>query len=162
MISKIKNHTFFKNKFYLFPYFPIIFGIVIYIFFRSNSLMLFKWLNVLFPMSEIEPIREYTLLLTPYLPDWFLFSLPDGLWMFSFVCFIFSIWGNKLNFNTIFWITFVFLISISHEFGQLFNYFPGTFDIYDITFYLLGALIPILLFTNLSLYFKSKNYEKLF
>ena len=157
MNSKIKNHPFFKNKFYLFPFFPIILGVIIYIFFRSNSLILFKWLNTIFPISKIEPIREYALLLTPYLPDWFLFSLPDGLWMFSFVCFVFSIWGNKLNINTVFWIVFVFLISISHEFGQLFNYFPGTFDIHDITFYLLGVLIPILLFTNLNISFKVKK-----
>ena len=150
-----------RNKFLLLPYISIMFGVLIYFFFRSNSLILFKWLNIIFPTSEIKLIREYTLILTPYLPDWFLFSLPDGLWMFSFVCFVFTIWGNKLNLNTLFWVILVFLISISHEFGQLFNYFPGTFDVYDITFYLLGVLIPILLFTNLKLSFKFKNYEKL-
>lgn len=133
------------------------FGVLIYFLFRSNNLILFKWLNIVFPMSDIDLIREHTLILTPYLPDWFLFSLPDGLWIFSFVCFIFTMWGNKLNFNTLFWVALVVLISISHEIGQFFNYFPGTFDILDIIFYLLGVIIPILLFTNLKQSLKLKK-----
>jgi len=137
-------------------------GVLIYLFFRSNSLILFKWLNLVFSASAIDQIRQYTLILTPYFPDWFLFSLPDGLWMFSFTCFIFTIWGNKLNFNTLFWIILAFLMAISHEFGQLFNYFPGTFDLLDIMFYIIGVLSPILLFTNFIKTFKFKNYEKLF
>jgi hypothetical protein len=40
-------------------------------------------------------------------------------------------------------------IAIVSEIGQWFGIVPGTFDVFDLLFYLAGTVLPILLFTNL-------------
>lgn len=82
------------------------------------------------------------------LPDWFLFSLPDGLWIFSYTSLVLLIWRNKINRENFFWIAIIPILIILSELGQLFNIVPGTFDLIDVLLYSLGAILPILIFTE--------------
>jgi len=64
-----------------------------------------------------------------------------------------------MNYESIFWIFIVPFIAILSEFLQLFNLISGTFDFIDLLFYILGTIIPIILYirtNNLNIY----NYEK--
>ena len=148
-------------RLFFFHMFSILTGTLIYLFFRNDSLLFFKWFDVFTSNPILKSVREYTLALNSFLPDWFLFSFPDGLWIFSYVCLVFLIWGNKINKNIILWILIILLLALTHEFGQLFEIFSGTFDYLDILFYVLGISIPVLFFTNIKLTLNLYKNEKL-
>jgi hypothetical protein len=40
------------------------------------------------------------------------------------------------------------MVAILSEIGQFFEIVPGTFDIFDLLFYILGTILPVLIFTN--------------
>jgi len=135
----------------------LIIGGLIYILFRTDSLVMFKWFATLSLDKPIEYLRDSTLPFKDQLPDWFLFSLPDGLWIFSIISFILLIWGNNINKQNLVWIFTIPFIAIASEIGQLFSIVPGTFDAIDLAFYITGAVFPIKIFTNNFLTFKTKK-----
>jgi len=122
-------------------------GGLIYILFRSKNLILFNWIDSF--NLPLENIRSSTIKFGLLLPDWFVFSLPDGLWLYSYLTLTLFIWGNRINTENIIWILLTPFIVIITEFGQLLNLFPGTFDFIDIVFYILGGILPIFLYTDL-------------
>jgi hypothetical protein len=123
----------------------ILFGGVIYIAFRSSSIILFKWIDYIMLIDPVENLRIVTLPYNEYLPDWFLYSLPDGLWMFSYSCIVLVIWERKITKYSLLWLLSLPMISILFEVLQYYDYFNGTFDIIDIIFYIFGSLLPILI-----------------
>ncbi|AFU69427.1 hypothetical protein P700755_002686 [Psychroflexus torquis ATCC 700755] len=123
-------------------------GGLIYVAFRTDSLLMFKWFSAASIDTPIELIRGMTLTAKNSLPDWFLFSLPDGLWIFSYTSLVLLIWRNKINRENFFWIAIIPILIILSELGQLFNIVPGTFDLIDVLLYSLGAILPILIFTE--------------
>ena len=123
----------------------ILFGGVIYIAFRSSSIILFKWIDYIVLIDPVENLRIVTLPYKEYLPDWFLYSLPDGLWMFSYSCIVLVIWKRKITKYSLLWLLSLPMISILFEVLQYYDCFNGTFDIIDIIFYIFGSLLPILI-----------------
>jgi len=130
----------------------LLIGGLIYIFFRTEKLIMLKWIENY--NTSILNIRTLTSAYYNKLPDWFLFSLPDGLWLFSYTSLVLLIWKNKINRENFFWIAIIPIFIILSEFGQLLNIVPGTFDLVDILLYSLGAILPILIFTE---YFNFKT-----
>ncbi|MDZ7846933.1 MAG: hypothetical protein U5L96_09250 [Owenweeksia sp.] len=124
-------------------------GGLIYIAFRSDTLLMFKYIAAISLDTPIEYLREITLTTKKYLPNWLLFSLPDGLWIFSYVTLTLFIWNNKITKENIFWITIIPCTVILFEIAQLLTFTPGTFDLVDLAFYLIGAALPISLFKKL-------------
>lgn len=103
---------------------PLLIGGLIYIGFRSKSLLLFKWFSLL---SLEELINLYRLNVKSIeLPGFILYSLPDGLWSYSFLEFI-GLFKVKL----LVWM--VVCLIISFEFLQLFSIIEGTFCFIDLT-----------------------------
>ncbi|MDC0204547.1 hypothetical protein OAJ65_01995 [Flavobacteriales bacterium] len=127
---------------------PLLLGSLIYISFRSDTLLIFKFFSALSIDTPIEYLRENTMGLKQYLPDWFLFSLPDGLWVFSYVSLMLLIWNNTISKYNIFWIILIPIIAVLSEFGQSIKITPGTFDPLDLIFYILGTFFSLLIFTN--------------
>ena len=123
----------------------ILLGGVIYIAFRSSSIILFKWIDYIVLIDPVENLRIVTLPYKKYLSKWFLYSLPDGLWMFSYSCIVLVIWKRKITKYSLLWLLSLPMISILFEVLQYYNYFNGTFDIVDIFFFLMGSLLPILI-----------------
>ena len=124
----------------------IFFGGVIYIAFRSSSITLFKWLYDIPVIDDfVKNLRISTLPYKEYIPDWFLYSLPDGLWMFSYSCIILIIWKRVINKYSLIWLLILPILSILIEFLQYYDYFNGTFDVLDIVFFIFGSLLPILI-----------------
>ncbi len=128
--------------------FAILSGGLIYVLFRHDSLKMFSWFEIINISNAISEIRLFTLPLSIYLPDWFLYSLPDGLWLFSYISFLLVVWGNTISKHNIHWVLLVPLIAILSEIGQLIKLVPGTFDIVDLGFYLSSTALPILIFAN--------------
>lgn len=135
----------------------LIIGGLIYISFRTDHLLMFKWFAALSLDSQIEILRDTTFTLREHLPNWFVFSLPDGLWIFSYVTLTLLIWGNSINKRNLFWVFLIPFIAISSELLQLFNIAPGTFDSIDLIFYIIGAISPFIFFINNSLISKIKT-----
>jgi hypothetical protein len=123
---------------------PLSIGSIIYILFRNDSLIMFDWFEKLNIIDEITSIRKNTLPLTAKIPNWFLFSLPDGLWIFSYISLILLVWDNKLNNSSIFWILIIPGLAVLSEILQFFDLCSGTFDVMDLIFYIAGVLTPIL------------------
>lgn len=132
-------------------------GTLIYLLFRVSTLNIFSWLNIFNIDFSNSLLRKFTLSKANVFPDWFLFSLPDGLWIFSYVNLMLLVWNFKINFQSIIWISIIPLVAIISEVGQSLGMIRGTFDFSDLLFYILGFILPII-FSHKNL--KLKYYEK--
>ena len=120
-------------------------GGLIYILFRSSTLKMFGWFTSLGMTDIINSARNLSLSYSSDLPNWIKFSLPDGLWIFSYVCLLLLIWSDNGIKKSIHWVLIIPIIAIFSEVGQLSNIVPGTFDPIDLVFYLLGTFSPFLI-----------------
>ena len=138
-----------SNSFYLINSIAgILLGSSIYIFFRSSGLIFFQWFKFLDIYDNIIYLRNSTLNYKIYLSDYCLYSLPDGLWVYSYVNFMFYL-SLKLRIPLFsFWLFLLPLIALMSEILQLVKIMPGQFDIFDFISYLLGLVIPILLISK--------------
>ncbi len=139
----MKKKTISISLYLFFVLFPLFFGGIIYLLFRSDILLMFKWIKYFGLNYWINFLKEYVGVYKPLLPNWFVYSLPDGLWVFSYTFLMILIWKDDKSRIRFFFIVFSFLLSIVLEFGQFLELIPGIFDFNDIIFIILGYLIPI-------------------
>jgi hypothetical protein len=115
---------------------------MIYLIFRPLSIKLFG----IFTESQLNviiDIREKVISLRNVLPKWVIYSLSDGLWLFSFSNLIILIFKNS-NFIFKRYIYLVpLLFAIIYEFLQWNKLRNGTFDIVDIIFYILFYFLSL-------------------
>jgi len=131
---------------------PLVLGGLIYISFRSVNLIMFGWFDSIGIHGLIYKIRE---LLTPFkrnIPKWIYFSLPDGLWVYSFSSVLILIWRDKLK-VAIAWLMIPFTSGCLVELAQFIKIFPGTFDVMDLIMTLSGITLSLLIL-------KHKRIEK--
>ncbi len=133
---------------------PVILGGIIYIVFRSDQLLLFNWLATI---DGVRTLNNYGN--TIHVFHWFKYSLPDGLWLYSYTSLMLEIWRYRINEQSLFWVFSLPFIALSSEFLQLFKIIPGTFDFIDLIFYSLGIILP--LYKSNVLIFNPKNHEKI-
>ena len=145
-----------KKQIVLGHLFTLTFGGLVYILFRQDTLKMFSWFDSFNLLEVLTEIRFFTLPLSEHLPHWLLYSLPDGLWLFSYISVLLVIWGNTISKQNIYWLLLVPVIAIFSEIGQFFKVISGTFDIIDLIFYIVGAVLPIFIFANS----KIMKYEK--
>lgn len=116
-------------------------GGIIYLAFRSESLLMFTWAKKLGLESQIEHLR---IIMQPYYPssEWMLFSLPDGLWVLSYVIMMSAVWKFQIREHWIL-IGLIPAIAICSELLQAIGVFPGTFDVSDLLTYIGSFLIGV-------------------
>ena len=94
---------FFLNKYfftYILHFSTLLIGSLIYIFFRSETLVLFTWIGYFENIHEfVYYLRGYTVELAIYFPLWFIYSYPDGMWVYSYVFLLLMIFDFKINRN---------------------------------------------------------------
>ena len=127
----------------LLSFLSLLIGVLIYLAFRSTDIILFKFLNYFGLKNLIHDFRHFTYDFKFILPNWFLYSLPDGLWLFSYQCIVLTIWKFSLNNNSLIWLFILPVLFILVEFLQLYDVLKGTFDWFDILFFIFGSLLPI-------------------
>lgn len=138
----------FSGKLFSAHILSLISGTLIYLLFRTSSLRVFSWLDF-FGISFINnKFRIKALSVNGNFPEWFLFSVPDGLWIFSYICLMLFIWKSEITFKNMLWISIIPLIAIGSEVSQIFGWVSGTFDFYDVIFYILGSILPFLFFNK--------------
>lgn len=136
----------YQNKPIFYHLVSLLLGGIIYIIFRSKNLKMFDWLDLIGIKNLFDKIRFSFQDNVFEIPKWIIFSLPDGLWTFSYICLTLYIWESEITRTSIVWITIVPLIAIISEIGQLYGLVSGTYDIMDLLFYIIGVISPFLLF----------------
>lgn len=116
-------------------------GGLIYVLFRSESLLMFSWLEYIGLNIQIEIIRGIVANHVVSLPNIIIYSLPNALWYLSGLMVFSSIWGNGKARST--WMVSFSVLAIGAELGQLFGFVKGTYAHSDIALMLLA--IPIYL-----------------
>jgi hypothetical protein len=128
-------------------------GCSIYLFFRRPPFIF----TALFSSELLNSFRDFSVKIFSSftVPDWLKYNLPDMLWMFSMILFIFTLWDYKFNRNSLFWLALCFSSGLVLEFLQLFHYLPGHFDLYDLIYMSIGAILPLFLPIKTILYERS-------
>ena len=120
-------------------------GSYLYLKFRSETLLMFKWVENLGLDFIVSSIRHSFEGLNLYLMNYFVFSAPYGLWVISFCCFIGAIWHKDSSVSAIIWRLFVPVIAISSEILQFVGFLPGTYDINDLLVLFVSTIIGLII-----------------
>jgi hypothetical protein len=97
--------------------------------------------------------RSITYKYGAYMPKWIIYSLPDGLWVYSFSAMLYLILGEDFKgINKILFAPFIVLCGL--EILQYLKIISGTFDFIDM---FIGLTINILLIINIKF---CKNEKK--
>jgi hypothetical protein len=135
------------------PLFVFLFGGLIYVLFRTDSIRFFDYLTYVGLDESLSIIRSITLPMNQFIPEWVIYSLPDGLWLFSFSLLVNLIWSREDRLRFWFWTLLFPCTAIIWELGQAFQVFSGTFDWTDLTVY----SIILLYFLTIN---QTKYYEQ--
>lgn len=122
---------------------PIVVGGLIYTFWRKPTLLVFSWYDFVGLNELVACVRNGAQSLYSSLPAWFLFCLPDGLWVYSMTTFMAGLWVNTPKPYLLFWVSLAPIMAIGGELGQFLGFVQGTFDTTDILFYFAGLIIAI-------------------
>ena len=112
--------------------FPIFMGASIYLLWRSQELLMFDWLCAVGLSDSSHSIRVLAYPATMFLPQWILYSLPDGLWVYAVTAWMGLIWLECHYLRRYFWMTTGLMLGLGGEIGQAFRLIPGTFDTWDL------------------------------
>ena len=122
---------------------PLLVGGSIYVFFRSQSLLMFRWSESLHIMPGIRTIRGVLSPIGEALPDLLLYSAPDGAWLYAYVSFYRLVWAGHSRSWMWTWIGIGLFLSIGLEIFQALGWARGTFDWMDLAIYALATLIAV-------------------
>lgn len=149
-----KDSIFFKHFILLIMSLLLLFsGGLIYLYFRPHSLNMFSWLRVINCELFFQQ-RVYNN--DSKLIEYLVFSLPNGLWILSFLILLGLIWRNKRSWFYVYSTLFTG-ISVIFEIFQKFGIIPGTFDFMDILALLIFHIFGILIYELIIL---EVSYEK--
>lgn len=119
----------------------LIVGGLIYVACREKSLLMFHWFDTLGISNDIDWFRG--VINSEGVYGWVKNSLPDGLWLFSYMFLVDAIWNGSKSISSHVFIYSLPIFALMSEFLQLFGLFPGVFDWIDIASYLLAIFLYI-------------------
>jgi hypothetical protein len=121
---------------------PLFIGLLIYIFFRSDNIVVVNWVFKHDYFGMLSRIKT-----TSNLPYSLKFCLPNALWYFSFQSYMLLVWNDERKYKAIIFVAiFVFVIAI--EFMQKNGIIRGTFDIEDILYIVIATLVLLIFHKN--------------
>jgi hypothetical protein len=120
-------------------------GEMIYLLFRPNEVLFFRWIRTLGFDSLISSFRQFSHSLNQHLPEWVVYSLPNGLWAFAYALLITQIWTGSRSGFRYFWIASIPVLVLGFEILQFTGTIPGTFCFQDIALGIAGITIGSIL-----------------
>ena len=91
------------------------------------------------------------------LPNWIIFSLPNGLWAFAYALLITSIWSGSKSWLRHLWMASIPILVVGYEVLQYTGIIRGTFCIQDIALGVSGLILGIIIGFKTT---NKNNYEK--
>lgn len=98
-----------------------------YVYLRDGPFVFHRWIRVLFPAYDQARLRHHGPHTSLPLPDWILYSLPNGFWAFAYALLMTVIRANQRSLLKYFWLGTVPLLVFGLEILQLTGTLPGTF-----------------------------------
>ena len=114
----------------------------IYLLFRPKTLLMFKWVESLGLNEYIDRLRDMVSGIT--LNHITLYSLPDGLWLASYIIVVNTIVSKDNKVNLLFWSFLLPAIAVTFELLQIPGVIPGVFDVFDLICYIVPLLIYLI------------------
>ena len=108
---------------------PIAIGTWIYVGWRSTDLLVFRWI-------EFCGLSAFVFRPAVSLPDWVLYCLPDGCWVYAATSWMLLIWQRLVP-----WAWLALILGVGTELGQLAGFVPGSYDLVDILFYVVAFIL---------------------
>jgi hypothetical protein len=133
---------------------PLFFGGLIYVLFRSKSLNMFHWFESIGLQKQVMKMRDAIYPARAHLPTWLYYSLPDGLWAYSFSSAFIILWRDQSSIGK-YWLLIPFTTGCLSEVAQGLGMMKGTFDVIDLAMYSLGIILSIVILKP-----KSDTHEK--
>lgn len=128
---------------------PITSGGLIYICWRQPVLLMFGWLREVGLEPLTSDIRDLATPAGNFLPPWFVYSLPDGLWVYALTAFMILIWSSIDSFGSkVLWLALGFILGVGSELGQLTGIVPGNFDYLDLVVVAVAPIAAFVLTSN--------------
>lgn len=125
-------------------------GGIVYVSFRSTSLIMFRWFDSFGITDTIMEVRGLYAGIHP--GSFVLYNLPDLLWIVSYLLLVNAIIPIEYFANYLFWLLLMPTLAIAHEIMQGLGIMTGSLDIIDILCYLIPTII------NLIYFYYEKNF----
>lgn len=119
---------------------PVIIGGLVYLFWRPDSIAFLGWLNVIGLDRSLVHLRIQVAPLYIYLPEWVIYSLPNGLWAFSYAFIITALWWPTLTALKYLWLATIPLVGLGYEVMQYLGIIPGVFCYTDLVLCFIGVV----------------------
>jgi len=148
---------YFKGFYFLLSAIALLSGGIIYILFRTSEPAFFNWISAVGLDGWLNFARNSSLSVSPFLPEWIVYSLPNGLWAFAYALLITTIWSDSKFWLKYFWMASIPLLVLGFEILQLTGIIPGTFCIQDIALGIAGLTFGIIVGTKI---IKPNHHEK--
>lgn len=116
---------------------PLLVGATIYLLWRPDSLLAFRWATALGLSGQVQSLRSFCAAL-PSPSDVAVYSLPGGLWLFALVLTLGSVWLQQPGLSASIWLAVPITVAVGSEIGQLQGWVLGTFDPLDLLVYSLS------------------------
>ena len=117
----------------------LLLGGLVYVIYRDKSLLMFDWYDALGISNEIDGLRS--LFQGEGIYGWVKYSLPDGLWAFSYMFLVDTIWNGTKSLCSYIFVYSLPTLALLSEFLQYFGLVPGVFDWMDVASYLFAILL---------------------
>lgn len=127
------------GKFGIYVVLPTFVGASVYLLFRTPSLVVFHWVEAIGLHTHLMALRRC--LSDVQLPEWLLYSLPDGIWVYAITMWMSIIWHGETPWP---WLSIGVLLAVGAEFGQAIGCVPGTYQHLDVLFYIGAFLLALI------------------
>lgn len=121
----------------------LLLGGLVYVIYRDKSLLMFNWFDSIGISNEIDWLRR--LFQGEGIYGWVKYSLPDGLWLFSYMFIVDAIWDSDKNAMSILFLWGLPVVAVSSECLQYFGLLPGVFDWIDMVSYLSAITVFLII-----------------
>lgn len=120
----------------------LLIGCTIYLPFRPQNLLIFKIIDGIGSMSNVVSLRMY--INHNCFPDFIIYRLPAGLWTASYLMMMYLTTKGYTRKLRLMLALPLPITAIVLEFMQLLGLCIGTFDVYDLIYY----IIPLIVFVE--------------
>ena len=142
-MSEVNRKPYVATVSVLIYFLPVLFGGLIYYMLRPEPIVFYSWLDYFNLKAPFFSIRLNLIPSLPSFPSWFKYSLPSGLWAFSYTAIILFLWGCRSEKIKYFWFFTIPVVCLSYELLQYAGLVKGTFCTTDLAFCFFGMLLGL-------------------